>query len=283
MSEWVDFFVYAVQVVLLWVFLPRQARTLTWPWIADRNPGWIAAHPEAVGRFERSRWFVNTCYLCATACVSLLLMAMLDLLPLRVDAPKWEVMKDLYATFMIIGMLGWFAAWFAWARWLAKYVPLAETRHATLRPRVTSDYVPLAWRIVVEVLTVLHLAVWLVLPALGLAGGADYWSRFTFIVFATIVVTVFAAVALRRPPGYPDRIFGEGFRRIEVRLTYVLRLVPLIPGAMMIGEDVFGLDVDRIGHLPIVCVVSAGLLVVLRLRPVAPRESGSGAERRQTA
>ena len=268
MTEWIDFLVYAVQNVLFWFVMPRQGRRFTVPMIADRNAAWVAANPDTVMRLERSTWFVNAYTLWAIASVAVLLMATLDLAPFGGRAPKWELLKDLHATFMIGGMLGWFAAMLLWSRWLTKYVPLAETRHATLRPRAASDYLPLSWRVVVETLTVLHLGLWLAIPALGYPTGAKYWQGFAFIVAVTILVAVVAALVPRRRPGYPERIFGENYRRVELKVAYILRLLPLNAGAMMIGELVFGLEVDRIGNLVLVAAISAVFLVLLRLRPV---------------
>ena len=237
--------------------------------IADRNPGWSAAHPDIVLRLERSRWFLNTYYAFAAVSLAVLLAITLELIsPLRTDVPKWEVLKDLHGTLMIVGMLGWFAAWFAWSRWLAKHVPLAEVRRATLRPRAVGDYVARPWRVVVETLTVLHLAVWLAVPVLGVAVDAPYWVAFAFLVFVTVLFAVVAALMPRRRPGYADRIFGDGYRRAELKVAYILRLTPLIAGAMMLGEKVFDLEVDRVGHLVLTCVVSSILLVFLRLKPV---------------
>jgi hypothetical protein len=269
MTEWVDFLIYATQSVLFWVLLPRQGRSFTLPMIADRNPSWAATHPGVVVRLERSRWFLNTYYVYAAVSVALLLLITLDVVPpLRADVPKWEVLHDLHYTFMIVGIVGWGAAMLAWSRWLARYVPLADMRRATLRPRIASDYVPRSWRVVVETLTVLHLGVWLAVPVLGVAVDAAYWGRFAFIVFVTVLFAVVAALMPRRRTSYPDRIFGEGYRRTELKVAYILRVVPLIAGAMMIGESVLGLEVDRVGNLVLTCVISAILLVFLRLRPV---------------
>ena len=205
----------------------------------------------------------------------LLLLTLEIVSPLRADVPKWEVLHDLHSTFMIVGMVGWGAAMLAWSRWLARYVPLADTRRATLRPRTASDYVPRSWRVVVETLTVLHLGVWLAVPVLGVAVDAAYWGRFAFIVFVTILFAVVAALMPRRRTSYPDRIFGEGYRRTELKVAYILRVTPLIAGAMMLGERVLGLEVDRIGQLVLTCVISATLIVFLRLRPV---QGSHGAE-----
>lgn len=268
MSEWVDFVVYAGQILLFWVFMPRQGKSFARSMIADRNPAWLAAHPHVVESIERSRWFLNTYYVYAAASVAALLLVELGFVSLRAGVPRWEVLKDVHGTLMLVGVLGWLLATFAWTRWLAKHVPLAETRHATLRPRVASDYVPRSWRIVVETLTVIQLAVWLAVPASGIAVDPAYWGRFAFIAAMTIVFAIVAAWIPQRRQSYLDRLFGEAYRRAELTVAYILRVTPLIAGAMMLGEKVFELEVDRVGHLILTCVISSILLVFLRLKPI---------------
>jgi hypothetical protein len=99
----------------------------------------------------------------------------------------------------------------------------------------------------------------------------------------TVLCAVVAALTPRRRPGYPERLFGEAYRRVELKVAYVLRLTPLTAGAMMLGERVFGFEVARVGNLALVCIVSAILLVFLRLRPVATSQSEIASERRLPA
>jgi hypothetical protein len=272
MSEWIDFAVYVTLIVLIFVLLPRNSRRFTLPAIADRNPEWIVSHRDVAARLERSRWFLDACYLWAAASIAVLAGVALDLIPpFGAAAPKWEVLKDLTSTFVIVGALGWAVGTVLWLRWLGRYVPLAETRRATLKPRVVGDYLSWPWRLAVEVLTMVHLGAWVVTGALGLAGGVRYWSGFALIVSMTVLFAVWAALAPRRRPGLADRLFGEEYRRIELRIAYMLRLTPLIPGGVLIAEQALGLDADRVGHLLIVLVVNVMALICLRLRPVAQR------------
>ena len=59
MSEWIDFGIYVVQLLLLCVFLPRQGSRFTLPAIADRNPEWIANHRDVAARIERVLGILN--------------------------------------------------------------------------------------------------------------------------------------------------------------------------------------------------------------------------------
>jgi hypothetical protein len=278
MSEWIDFGIYVVQLLLVCVFLPRQGSRFTLPTIADRNSEWLANHRDVAARLERNRWFLRFCYVWAAVSIAVLLGATLDLTrpPSGAAAPKWEVLKDLHATSVIALVLVWSACALLWLRWLAAHVPPAAVRRATLKPRMLSDYLSWPWRITVEALTVLHLGAWVVIGVLGFAGGARYWSGFALIVVITVLCAFIARWTALRRPGYADRLFGDGYRRVELRAAYVLRLVPLIPGGMLISEQALGLDPDRVGHLLLVSVISAIALVFLRLRPVSPPSATLG-------
>lgn len=281
MTEWIDFTLYALQAVLFWVFLPRQGRQFGAPMIADRNPDWLAANPGVVKYFRDNTNFLKVWYAWATVSIAVLLAVRLGWRPFGGSGPSWEVLKDWHGFFMILGMIGWFASAGLWFRWLSRNVPLADTRSATLRPRTAESYISWPWRVGVETLTVLHIAAWLVVAAVQDDLVANYWVKFAFIVAMTVFFAVFARFVPRRRPGYPERIFGEAFRRVELRIAYVLRLSPLIAGAATLGETLTGSDFDRPAHLALVLLVTAILAVFVFLRPATssgPKRAAGGPE-----
>lgn len=271
MNEWIDFAVYAAQVVMLWVFLPRHSAQLARPAIVDRDPDWPAAHPGAMCAIEQSRWFLNVFYVYAAFSVSVLLAARLALLPQALtptDAQTWELLRGAHGVLLVIGLIGYFACFFAWLRWLGVNVPLAARRQATLKPRLTGDYLPLPWRVVTEVLTTAHIALWLILPALGFGGDAEYWQRFAFIAVFTAGFAIYSYLVPRRRAGYPDRIFGDNYRRAELRVVCLMRIALLTTGAVGLGE-VAGLDLARAAHLALQVMLCGMALAFVRLSPVA--------------
>lgn len=277
MSEWIDLAVYVTVIVLVFVLLPRHGRQFTVPMLADRNPEWLERNPGVVARLERSRWFLNACYAWAAVSVAVLLGVTLDLIasPFGAAAEKWEALQGLCGALVIVGMLGWGACALLWFVWLRKHVPPAETRRATLRPRIIGDYLTLPWRIAVEALTALHLGGWVVIGVLGLAAGPKVWWSLAFFVGMSVLFAVFASLVLRRRSGYLDRVFGEAYRRAEVRGAYTMRLWPLIAGSIAMAELITGADLARLAHLLVgayVCVLAA---MFLRLRPVAPASGGT--------
>jgi hypothetical protein len=150
------------------------------------------------------------------------------------------------------------------------HVPLAARRQATLKPRLTGDYLALSWRIVTEVLTAAHIALWLILPALGFGGDATYWGRFAFIAVMTVGFATFGYLVPQRRRGYPVRLFGEAYRRAEVRVVYLMRITLLTAGAVGLGEAM-GFDLARAAHLALQIMICGMALAFLRLRPLGPR------------
>ena len=272
MSEWIDLAIYVTFIVLIFVLLPRHGRQFTLPMIADRNSEWLARNRDVVARLERSRWFLNACYLWAAISIAALLGVTLELIapPFEAAAPKWEVLKDLNSTFAIVGFLGWGVCALLWFRWLGTHVPAAETRRATLKPRRVGDYVALPWRVAVEALTVLNLGVWVAVGALGLAGGAKFWGGVAFLVGLSAFFAIYAYRVPARRPGYLDRVFGETYRRSEVRIAYFMRAWPVVAGAIVMTELTTGADLGRPAQLLVVSFVCVLALMILRLRPVAP-------------
>ena len=80
----------------------------------------------------------------------------------------------------------------------------------------------------------------------------------------------------QRRQGYADRLFGEAYRRVELRVIYIMRLAPLTTGAVVLGEAILGLDLARAAHLLLALIICGLALAFLRLRPVEP---GAGAPR----
>ena len=278
MSEWIDFAVYALQLVMLGVLIPRQSVQFTIPAIIDRDPAWPAAHPEVIAVIGRSRWFLHTFYAWTALSIGVLAAVRVGWLPPlgSADTPSWEALKNTHGSLMIVGLLGYLGCFLYWTRWVATSVPLAAKRSATLKPRAASDYVPSGWRLATELLTVAQLALWLALPALGFGGGRRYWGSFAFVVAITVLLRVLAYYTAHRRPNYGDRLFGEAYRRMELRVYYLMQLVaPLAIAALTFGK-MAGIDLARPGQLAIILFSCVLGFAFLRLRPAESGGPSSG-------
>ena len=131
MSEWIDIVVYAGLIVAVWGWLPAWSSRLTIPVIADRNPDWIADHPEIERRLAESRWFRWSCLLWGAVSLFALLAFQVGIWPqqlafLRVP-PKWEALKDLNSALFIVGLVYVAGCAALFCRWLNTNVPLSST------------------------------------------------------------------------------------------------------------------------------------------------------------
>ncbi len=108
MSEWIDIVVYVALIVAVWGWLPAFTSRLTIPLVADRDPGWIAGHPEIERWLAENRWFRRSCLLWGVLSLTTLVAFQLGAWPrqlafLRV-MPRWEALKDLNSGLLIAGL-----------------------------------------------------------------------------------------------------------------------------------------------------------------------------------
>jgi hypothetical protein len=222
---------------------------------------------------SNSRGFLKIWYAWAAISLACLLAVRLGWRPFGGTDPGWEALKGWHSLLMILGMIGWFTAAGIWFYWLRRNVPLAPRRSATLRPRTAAEYLSLPWRVAVETLTVLNLAAWVYVGIAYPNLLPNHWGRFASWVAVTALVAAIAWYVPRRRPSYPDRLFGDAYRRVEIRAAYVIRLAPVAAGAMTLGEAFTGVDYDRYGQLLVALVVNGLLAAFVFMRPAAPTAS----------
>ena len=272
MSEWIDFAIYAMQGVLFWVLLPRQVWQFGAPMIADRNPDWLAANPGMTNYLNNSTGFLRGWYAWAAISIAMLLAVRLGWRPFGGTDPAWEALKDWHSALMLVGGVGWFGSFGLWFVWLKRNVPLATRRTATLQPRTTAVYLSLPWRVTVETLVVLHLVVWVLVGFTQPDLIPNHWQKAASFTVVTVLLTALAWLMPRRRPSYADRIFGENYRRVEIRGLYLIRLSPIAGGVIAFGEAFTGVDFTRVGHLVLVLLVNALIATFLFLRPAKPAD-----------
>lgn len=287
MSEWVDIAVYAALIVAVWGAFPVWTSRFTIPLIADRNPGWLADHPESERRLVESRWFRWSCQLGGSVSLLTLLVFQFDVWPQQLGflraAPKWETLKDLNSALFIAGRSYVTACTVVFLWWLNTSVPLSSRRQATLERRSLHDYVPRPLQFAVYAVIVLHLAIWAVVGLAGRYATAAFWGGMAFQFVISGVFLLFVLSAVRRRPGVMDRIFGPGYRRTEVRAAFAAQLLPLPNGIARLYEQVASASsdsLDRAMHLGLVLLVVAlaMALAAWSRQPGAPG-SRAGAER----
>lgn len=261
MTEWIDVLVFATFLAVVWFVLPTVNARFTVPVVHDRNPDWLAAHPEVAHRLNDSVWFRWLSYVLGAVSLASLVAAQLGFWPDALSAPtfepeRWMVLSDIHTASVIVWLVVFAAASAIFSRWLERNVPLAERRAATLEPRSIETFVPRWLRRAVYTAVGLHLAVWVVVGAIGVYSTTwDFWGTLLFqFVIAAIFLVIARGIAHRRPNAM-DRMFGPDYRLTEVRLAFAAQLIPLLNGGARLYEELSGtamLDIDRLSRLGIV-------------------------------
>ena len=264
MSEWVDIVVYAALIVVVWGWFPAWSSQLTVPLIADRNPAWLEDHPDKAQQLVDSRWFRWSCQLWGVTSLLALLAFQFGGWPPRLaflrSARQWEALRDLNSFLLLAGLTFVASCALLFVRWLHANVPLSLRRRATLDRRSIDDYVPQPLRYAIYTAIALHLAAWAAVGVMGRYATGAFWGGMAFQVALSGVFLVLMATAVRRRPGAMDRIYGPGYRRIEVLVAFAAQVLPLSNGVARLYEQVAGISsetVDRFAHLGLALLVVA--------------------------
>ncbi|MDB5350267.1 MAG: hypothetical protein JWN86_1514 [Planctomycetota bacterium] len=268
MTEWVDFFVYGAMIVTYWFVFATWISGFTISMVADRNPDWLAAHPEFARQLIGSRWFLWSCYAWGALSLVVLLAFQIGVWPRAISlaalqAPKWMVLKDINSTMLIVGLVYFFGCVGMFTRRLRREVPLAERRNATLERRSLDDFVPRWLRVATYTLAGIHLTAWLTVGVLRLYSTPGFWGQFVTLIVFSGVFFFFTRVSVNRPPIAMDRIFGPGYRRGEVRYAFAMEICAPAMFAVRLYQEVAGnaaFDIDRALHLGLVLLIVFGVL-----------------------
>ena len=287
MSEWVDVAIYTALIVVIWGWLPLWSSRFTVPTLADRNPEWVASHPEEIRKLTSGRGFVWMCRAWGALCVTVLLLLQTQLfprwLPVPADTSKWEAIKDVNSMLLIAGLVGLVGSMVLVGRWVEKNVPVSARRQATLERRAIADFVPRWFRVLTHALVGLHATAWLTVMVMQLYSTSAFRGRLALALGMPVVFAFMNRLSVNRRPGAMDRIFGPAFRRREVRFGFALQWIVPIAGTVRLYEEVAATrvpDVDRLMHLAMPVLIVVWALRIARLtRPQEPGVASPSARR----
>jgi hypothetical protein len=281
MTDWIDFALYAVFLAIFWFLFPVTVARAGLLWVADRNADWLSQHPETAAKIGKNWIYVWTCFVLGGISLVLLTACQIGFWPLALSAPQfapehWMVLKDLNTLLAVPTLVVHLGASFLFGRWL-RAVPLATQRSASLIPRSIDDLIPKRFRIVTYFAVAAHLAAWLGAGAWLTYTSPELWAKnlalfggaaLVFLVTHAIFLW-FTRVNVNRRPNTLDRIFGDAFRRHEVRAAFSFNWLPPVTGTLRLFEELgnTALDFGRLSNLAIV-------LAVLLLFGVAVRPRG---------
>lgn len=270
MTAWFDFGVYAVFMVVFW-FVAASA-SARWPVIllAQRNPDWLCAHPDALRLMAGSRWHILVGYLIGAVSLTVLVSYQLGLWPLAPSMERWDGLRLITWGSSVLGIVYFVIYGTARAARWKRVIPAAERRQAVLERRSIDDFIPRRLRMATYAVVAVHAGAWVVTGLGGVASSPDHWRR-AFIVLVlsgtfSLVFSFMARVMVNRPPNVLDRVLGAGYRRKEVRLAFFPQLLPVAVGLLILCQEVAGLpviDPERATFLGLTVLLTAGFLAAL--------------------
>jgi hypothetical protein len=271
MSEWIDFIVYACEILALWFVFPTWASRLTVPMLAARNPEWVAANSAEITRISHNRFFVNASYVWGTLSFAVLLIVRLgmqphSLQPLALHTPSWVVLNTTNSLLLMLGLAGYAVCVALALRWLSRTVPPGERRTATLRPRAVADSVPGWIAALVHMISGAVTVAWIVIGVLGLNRRPQYWWGFAFFLTMTVLFAWLSLGMAWRPASYLDQKFGTVYRRTQVRVGLLLQLCVAAFGALALYHELTRVDSRRLSGLAVALFVTFTILTFARLR-----------------
>jgi hypothetical protein len=269
MSEWVDFCIYSVQALLLWIAMPRWGSRFTRPMLADRNPEWAAANEYTIAQLEHGGWWKKAMQGWAIVSVLVLMACRIDRLPMpavtRRHTPSWEVLMTTSNLMMMVGFLLFGYGVWSFLRWLKRNVPMTERRNATLVPRTTDDFVPRWLQYLIYGAMLAGLAARPVADAIWPDRLRNVWGTFGTGLAMSVLLFLVAVGSVVRPPNHIDRALGPRYRRTEVRICFALMAYLTILGMVGLYLELAGFNTRRYGALLVASFVCITLVSCMRL------------------
>jgi hypothetical protein len=269
MTDWIDFALYGIFLAVFWFLFPVTVSRAGLVWVADRNADWLSQHPEVAANLGKNRTYVRTCFVLGGISLALLTACQIGFWPRALSAPEfapehWMVLKELNTLLVLPALAVHLGSSYLFGRWL-RTVPLTTQRSASLIPRSIDDLIPKRIRVATYVAVVAHLAAWLGAGAWLTYASPELWARnlaqfggaaLVFLLTHAIFLW-FTRVNVNRRPNALDRIFGDGYRRHEVRAAFAFNWLPPITGTLRLLEELgnTAFDFGRLSHLGIVLAV----------------------------
>lgn len=257
MSEWVDFCLYSLQAALLWMVLP----------------GWCARFFKPVmqhlgARPRRNPW-VTALQIWGALSVLVLLAYQLEMVPPPLSASSlratgWEALLMTSNLLLALGVLAAGLGVWSFVRKLQAN-PQTEQPEEPSFPLTRDDFLPRWLQNSVYVLLLIALCVRPIAGWLRPARVHDIWGNFFMGLVVAALLFVVAAGSVVRPANQLDRALGEGYRRLEVRICYLLMAYLALMQIAGVVLELCGYSSRRHAALVVTAFVSIALASLVLL------------------
>ena len=209
MSEWVDFSLYALQAMLLWIALPAWGARCLRP-LASRGGAWLRG---------LQAWGVCS--------VLALLAYRLDAVPPPLSAHSlhrsgWEALLMTSNLMLTLGLAG--AAGVAWrfVRWMKNQAALQNPDSEQAFALTRDEMLPRRLQNFTYALVLLGLLARPVAALLRPDRVPAIWGNFITGLVLALLLLLAAGASVMRSPNHLDQVLGERYRRMEVGICYLL-------------------------------------------------------------
>jgi hypothetical protein len=226
-SDWLDFGLYALQAVMLWIVVPAWGTWFLRP-LQLRTGVWVKV---------LRGWGVLS--------VAALLFA-----------NGWESLLRISYLMLALGvLLAGYGVW-TFLRWLKSNEP--ELQAEETFPLTRDDFLPRELQYVIYGLLLVAL---LARPLAGLVwpGVQDIWGNFLTVLVVAMLLFLSASGSVMRTPNHLDLALGPRFRQMEVRICYLLMGCLALLQIASLSLELAGLASRRNGALLVSAFVSLTL------------------------
>jgi hypothetical protein len=217
MSEWVDFGLYSLQAVLLWIALPARGARLLRP---------LDAEGGATPRRPGDAW-IKGLHAWGILSVLVLLAYRLDKIPPPLSAASlhrtgFEALLMTSNLLLALGLL--FSAIGVWrfVQWLKENSATPETLVEDAFPPTRDELLPRKLQYLAYALVLCALAARPIAGFIRPDRVRDIWGNLLTGLVLALLLFFAAAGSLMRAPNHLDRMLGDRWRRLEVGICYLL-------------------------------------------------------------
>jgi hypothetical protein len=239
MEHWFALFVVLSQVAVFHFYAIPYGTQLMYRRALNRNPDWVAEHPEFTAEYPAPRASLWISY-----AMGLAIYARIFFAPdaARIFIPHDTTSESLLVDSIIASgllMLVHHSVYFLRVRRMIRRVPPPEIRKASLDRRALRDFLPIGWVYAAGALIAAVCAVYTYALSTEIVSRELFFTRVHGLFICCAICAGIVLYALRRKPTEADEIFSGRFRLWEVRCSVALFYLITAVGVWRILGDIF--------------------------------------------
>ena len=259
MEHWFALLVVLSQVAVLQFYAVPYGTRLMYRRALNRNPEWVAEHPEFTAEYPAPRASLWISY-----AMGLAIYARIFFAP---DAAPIFILHDSFLEPLLVDsiiasgllMLIHHSVYHLRVRRMIRRIPPPEIRKASLDRRALRDFLPISWVYAAGVLIAAVCAVYTYALSAEIISRELFFARVHGLFICCAICAGVVLYALRRKPTEADEIFSGRVRLWEVRSGVALLYLIAAIGVWRILGDIF--DVWLFADLGVLVAMSIAIQI----------------------